>query len=57
MKPDRPSATAYRVAMRRAAQQILDRPVVLDDPIALRIVGPRGAAAGAVPEHDGAARR
>jgi len=29
--------------MRRAAHQILDLPVVLDDPIALRIVGPRGA--------------
>src|SRR5262249_34463279 len=43
MKPDRPSATAYRVAMRRAAHQILDRPVVLDDPIALRIIGTRGA--------------
>jgi methyltransferase (TIGR00027 family) len=26
--------------MRRAAHQILDRPLVLDDPIALRIVGP-----------------
>jgi methyltransferase (TIGR00027 family) len=44
MKPGRPSATAYRVAMRRAAHQILDRPVVLDDPIALRIVGARGVA-------------
>ena len=31
--------TAYRVAMRRAAHQILDQPRVLDDPIALRIVG------------------
>jgi len=39
VKPDRPSATAYRVAMRRAAHQIPDRPLVLDDPIALRIVG------------------
>jgi len=44
VKPDQPSATAYRVAMRRAAHQILDRPVVLEDPIALRIVGERGAA-------------
>jgi len=44
MKPDRPSATAYRVAMRRAAHQVLDRPLVLDDPIALRIVGARAAA-------------
>jgi methyltransferase (TIGR00027 family) len=30
------------VALRRAAHQILDQPVVLDDPIALRIVGSRG---------------
>jgi len=45
MKPDQPSTTAYRVAMRRAAHQLLDRPVVLEDPIALKIVGPRGAAA------------
>jgi methyltransferase (TIGR00027 family) len=45
VKPDQPSTTAYRVAMRRAAHQLLDRPVVLEDPIALRIVGPRGAAA------------
>jgi methyltransferase (TIGR00027 family) len=44
MKPDQPSATAFRVAMRRAAHQILDRPTVMDDPIALRIVGPRRAA-------------
>jgi methyltransferase (TIGR00027 family) len=45
MKPDRPSSTAFRVAMRRAAHQILDRPLVLEDPIALRIVGPHGAEA------------
>ena len=45
MKPDQPSTTAYRVAMRRAAHQLLDQPVVLEDPVALRIVGPRGAAA------------
>jgi methyltransferase (TIGR00027 family) len=44
MKADQPSATAYRVAMRRAAHQILDEPKVLDDPIALRIVGPRAEA-------------
>jgi len=41
MKPDQPSATAYRVAMRRAAHQLLDEPKVLDDPVALRIVGPQ----------------
>jgi methyltransferase (TIGR00027 family) len=45
MKADQPSSTAYRVAMRRAAHQLLDDPKVLDDPIALRIVGPRAEAA------------
>lgn len=44
MRPDQPSATAFRVAMSRAAHQLLDRPVVMDDPIALRIVGSRGVA-------------
>ena len=34
-----PSLTARRVAERRAAHQILDTPVVLNDPIALKIVG------------------
>jgi methyltransferase (TIGR00027 family) len=35
----RPSKTAMRVAMRRAAHQLLDNPRVLDDPIALPIIG------------------
>jgi methyltransferase (TIGR00027 family) len=39
MEPNRPSLTAHRVAMLRAAHQILDDPRVFDDPIALRIVG------------------
>ena len=34
-----PSRTARRVAERRAAHQLLDAPVVLKDPLALRIVG------------------
>jgi methyltransferase (TIGR00027 family) len=34
-----PSRTALRVATRRAAHQILDRPLILDDPLALRIIG------------------
>jgi methyltransferase (TIGR00027 family) len=34
-----PSPTAQRVAERRAAHQILDAPVVLNDPLALKIVG------------------
>ena len=34
-----PSETALRVAMRRAAHQVLDNPKVFDDPLALRILG------------------
>lgn len=37
----RPSRTALRVAVRRAAHQLFDDPKVLDDPIALPIIGPR----------------
>src|SRR5882762_1319056 len=33
------SRTAERVAIRRAAHQLLDQPRVLDDPLALRIIG------------------
>jgi methyltransferase (TIGR00027 family) len=43
MKDDRPSATAQRVAMRRAAHQLLDDPKVFDDPLALLIIGKEGA--------------
>lgn len=35
----RPSQTAWRVALRRAAHQVTDTPIVFDDPLALRIVG------------------
>ena len=45
MKKDRPSATAQRVAMRRAAHQLLDDPKVFDDPVALRIIGKESASA------------
>ena len=38
------SRTALRVAIRRAAHQILDEPRVLDDPLALRIIGAEAAA-------------
>jgi methyltransferase (TIGR00027 family) len=38
MEDARPSRTALRVAMRRAAHQLLDRPRVLDDPVALPIL-------------------
>jgi methyltransferase (TIGR00027 family) len=40
----RPSATAQRVAMRRAAHQFLDVPKVFDDPLALRILGEKSVA-------------
>ena len=35
----RPSATAFRVAVSRAAHQLLDRPIVFNDPVAVAIVG------------------
>jgi methyltransferase (TIGR00027 family) len=40
METGRASRTALRVAIRRAAHQLTDRPRVLDDPIAVRMVGP-----------------
>jgi methyltransferase (TIGR00027 family) len=40
----RPSRTAQRVALRRAAHQLFDSPKVLEDPLAVRIIG-RDAAA------------
>lgn len=39
MQKGQASKTALRVAMRRAAHQLIDRPPVLDDPIAVRLVG------------------
>jgi methyltransferase (TIGR00027 family) len=39
MRDSVPSRTAFRVALRRAAHQLLDSPKVLDDPLALRIIG------------------
>jgi methyltransferase (TIGR00027 family) len=45
MKETRPSSTAQRVAMRRAAHQLLDDPKVFDDPVALRIIGKESASA------------
>jgi len=41
METGRASKTALRVAMRRAAHQVLDQPRVLDDPIAVPLLGPR----------------
>jgi methyltransferase (TIGR00027 family) len=39
MQTGQASKTALRVAMRRAAHQLMDNPPVLDDPIAVRLVG------------------
>jgi methyltransferase (TIGR00027 family) len=39
MHDDRPSKTAFRVALRRAVHQVLDDPRVFEDPLALAIVG------------------
>jgi methyltransferase (TIGR00027 family) len=39
MQTGRASKTALRVAIRRAAHQLADPPPVLDDPIALRLIG------------------
>lgn len=39
-----PSRTAQRVALQRAAHQVLDRPpLILNDPLALRVISPRAA--------------
>jgi methyltransferase (TIGR00027 family) len=42
MQENRPSVTAHRVAMSRAAHQLFDHPKVLEDPVALAILGPGG---------------
>jgi len=50
MQTAQPSRTAMRVAIRRAAHQVLDSPRVLDDPLAIRIIGPDAAALAASPD-------
>jgi methyltransferase (TIGR00027 family) len=45
LKPETASRTAQRVALRRAAHQLLDAPLVLADPLALQIIGPDERAA------------
>ncbi len=42
MERNSPSLTAYKVAIMRAAHQILDTPKVFEDPLALKIVGNKG---------------
>jgi methyltransferase (TIGR00027 family) len=41
METGRASKTALGVAIRRAAHQLIDKPPVLDDPIAMRLIGDR----------------
>jgi O-methyltransferase involved in polyketide biosynthesis len=43
MHRSRPSRTAYRVALRRAAHQLLDNPPVFKDPLAISIVSSSAA--------------
>ncbi|MGD0860976.1 MAG: class I SAM-dependent methyltransferase [Terracidiphilus sp.] len=40
MEIGRASKTALRVAIRRAAHQLMEQPRILDDPIAVRLLGP-----------------
>jgi methyltransferase (TIGR00027 family) len=54
MRESRPSLTAERVAMRRAAHQVLDVPPVFQDPLALAIAG---VAPAGVPSEDGETAR
>ena len=43
LRAGQPSATALKVAVRRAAHQLLDDPKVFDDPLALKIIGEKAA--------------
>jgi methyltransferase (TIGR00027 family) len=43
MTKEAPSFTAQRVAMRRAAHQIMDHPPVFEDPLAIAIIGEEAA--------------
>lgn len=45
MEEGQPSATALGAALHRAAHQFLDIPKILNDPLALRIIGPNAKAA------------
>jgi methyltransferase (TIGR00027 family) len=40
METGKASKTALRVGIRRAAHQVMEKPRILDDPIAVRLVGP-----------------
>lgn len=51
MHADKASVTAFRVAERRAAHQLCDTPKILDDPLALRIIGAEAAQALSARRH------
>jgi methyltransferase (TIGR00027 family) len=55
LREGRASLTAQRVAFRRAAHQVLDRPRLLEDPLALAIVGREAARTLATGGMDGGA--
>lgn len=44
MQPNRASETAFRAAISRTAHQLLDYPVIFEDPLALRMLGPGNVA-------------
>ncbi|HEY2824461.1 MAG TPA: SAM-dependent methyltransferase [Gemmatimonadales bacterium] len=44
MRENQPSYTSYRVALSRAAHQLLEHPVVFEDALALRIIGAKARA-------------
>jgi methyltransferase (TIGR00027 family) len=56
MEEAKPSKTAFGVACHRAAHQMLDSPKVLDDPIALKIIGEETASRLTLPPEQGGRR-
>ena len=44
MEAGKPSRTAWAAASHRATHQLLDKPVVFEDPLALKIMDPEGEA-------------
>lgn len=54
---DRPSRTSFRVALRRAAHQVLDVPPIFQDPLALAIVGVDGETLRSDPKSRGRTSR
>lgn len=57
MKADRPSRTAWAAAAHRAAHQVLEQGLILNDPLALRILGSEAASAVTEETDDPSRRR